>query len=225
MMFDDLMLTLYNLIFTSLPIGFLGAWDQDIDSKTTLRYPELYRMGLRNDIFKAWQFWLAVADAFYQSIVCFFLPYLLLISGATDPNGHDSNGIHDNGVAVAGIVVFVANFYVAFSMYNFTWIQIFIIALSILVYFLYIGVYSESNDFNYAGQIRLFGTGMYWLVFLLTMVAAFLPRVVVTFYQHQHHPYDNDIVREIELVLRPKQNDDPNMGKMDFQDGIELEVR
>jgi phospholipid-translocating ATPase len=225
MMFEDLMLTLYNLVFTSLPIGFLGAWDQDIDGKTTLRYPELYRMGLRNDIFKAWQFWLAVVDALYQSIVCFFIPYLLLIAGATDPNGHDFNGVHDNGVAVAGIVVFAANFYVAFSMYNFTWIQVFIIALSILVYFLYIGVYSESNDFYYAGQIRLFGTGMYWLVLLLTMVAAFIPRVIITFYQHQYHPYDNDVVREIELVLRSKRRSDSGVDKTDFQDGIELEAR
>ncbi|ORZ15669.1 hypothetical protein BCR42DRAFT_415680 [Absidia repens] len=206
MMFDYSLVTLYNLIFTSLPIAFLGIWDQDLDSKTTLRYPELYRMGLRNDKFKTWHFWGAVADSIYQSVVCFFFPYMLLVAGGVDPTGHDANGVYEIGTIVSGIAVCVANFYVAFSLYSHTWIQVLIISLSILVYYAFIGVYSQFNTFIFAGHVRLFGTGLYWLVMILTVVAAFIPRIVVSHYLHQYYPYDNDVVREIELVLKRKEN-------------------
>ncbi|KAI8331175.1 hypothetical protein BC941DRAFT_475063 [Chlamydoabsidia padenii] len=223
-MFDYSLVTLYYLLFTSLPIAFLGIWDQDMDSETTLRYPELYRMGLRNDTFKTWQFWLAVIDSIYQSAVCFFLPYMLLLAGGTDPSGHDANGVYEIGTIVSGIAVCVANFYVAFSLYAYTWIQVFIITASILVYYLFIGVYSQFNAFIFAGHIRLFGTGVYWLVLLLTIVTAFIPRVAVTYYLHQYYPYDNDIVREIELVLRRKQDELPS-DETGLTDGIKMKTR
>ncbi|KAI8334448.1 hypothetical protein BC941DRAFT_356961 [Chlamydoabsidia padenii] len=222
MVFDYSLVTLYNVVFTSLPIAFLGIWDQDLDSTTTLRYPELYRMGLRNDKFKVWQFWVAVADSIYQSVVCFFFPYMLLVAGGADPTGHDANGVYEIGTIMSGIAVCVANFYVAFSLYSYTWIQVLIISLSILVYFAFIGVYSQFNSFIFAGHIRLFGTGLYWLVLILTVVAAFIPRFAISHYLHQYYPYDNDIVREIELVLK---RDEAPVEHVNVAHAIELEDR
>ncbi|KAF7731731.1 hypothetical protein EC973_008245 [Apophysomyces ossiformis] len=206
MMFDYALVTLYNLIFTSLPIIFLGIWDQDLSAQVSLRYPELYRMGLRNDKFKTWRFWLTVLDSIFQSTVCFFFPYMLLIGGTVDPYGFDANGVYEIGTIVSGIAVCVANFFVAFSLYSYTWIQIGIIALSILVYYAFVAVYSQINTFIFAGHVRLFGSGSYWLVLILTVVASFIPRVAAKHYLHQYHPYDNDIIREIELVVQ-KRND------------------
>ncbi|KAF7731918.1 hypothetical protein EC973_007749 [Apophysomyces ossiformis] len=205
MMFDYALITLYNLIFTSLPIIFLGIWDQDISAKISLQYPQLYRMGLRNDKFKVWQFWLTCFDGLYQSAVCFFFPYMLiLLGGAMDPHGYDSNGVYEIGTIVSSITVIVANLFVSFSLYSYTWIQLGIIGLSILVYYAFVCIYAQFNTFIFAGQSRLFAPGVYWLSLILTIVASFLPRVVTKYYLHQYHPYDNDIIREIELVLAPK---------------------
>jgi phospholipid-translocating ATPase len=206
MMFDYALVTLYNLIFTSLPIIFLGVWDQDLNAKMSLKYPQLYRMGLRNDKFKVWRFWLTIVDSIFQSTVCFFFPYMLLIGGATDPNGLDSNGLYEIGTIVSSITVPVANFFVVFALYSYTWIQVLIVALSILVYYAFVGVYSQFNTFIFAGQIRLFGTGSYWLVFILTCVACYIPHITAKHYLHQYHPYDNDIIREIELVINKGRN-------------------
>ncbi|KAG0187171.1 hypothetical protein DFQ28_006789 [Apophysomyces sp. BC1034] len=188
MMFDYALVTLYNLIFTSLPIIFLGIWDQDLSAKISLSYPELYRMGLRNDKFKVWQFWLTCLDAVYQSA------------------GYDANGVYEIGTIVSSITVIVANLFVSFSLYSYTWIQLGIIGLSILVYYAFVCIYAQFNTFLFAGQSRLFAPGVYWLSLLLTVVACFIPRVVVKHYLHQYHPYDNDIVREIELVQGRKRN-------------------
>ncbi|KAI7902367.1 uncharacterized protein BX663DRAFT_510883 [Cokeromyces recurvatus] len=206
MMFDYALITLYNLVFTSLPIIFLGIWDQDLNAKVSLLYPKLYRMGLRNDKFKVWQFWLTVFDSIFQSAVCFFFPYMLLVGGAIDPHGYDANGLYEIGTIISSIAVCVANFFVVFSLYSYTWIQVLIVALSILVYYAFVAVYSQFNTFLFGGQIRLFGTGAYWLIFILTCVACYIPRITAKHYMHQYHPYDNDIIREIELVINKGKN-------------------
>jgi phospholipid-translocating ATPase len=225
MMFDYALVTLYNLIFTSLPIIFLGIWDQDLNAKMSLKYPQLYRMGLRNDKFKVWRFWLTIFDSIFQSTVCFFFPYMLLIGGATDPRGFDSNGLYEIGTIVSGITVSVANFFVVFSLYSYTWIQVLIITLSILVYYAFVGVYSQFNTFIFAGQVRLFGTGSYWLVFILTCVACYIPRITAKHYLHQYYPYDNDIIREIELVINKGRysRDDNDAGIFDIDEEIATE--
>ncbi|KAI8889016.1 phospholipid-translocating P-type ATPase [Backusella circina FSU 941] len=207
MLFDYALVTLYNLIFTSLPIIFMGVWDQDLSAKISQRYPELYRMGLRNDKYKVWQFWVTIFDATYQSAVCFFFPYMLLIGGQIDPSGHDANGLYEIGTIISSIAVIVANFYVVVSLYSFTWIQVVIVSLSILVYYAFVGIYSQFNYFIFCGHVRLFGTGLYWLIMILTIVACYIPRMAVKFYLQQYHPYDNDVVREIELVIKPHEKE------------------
>ncbi|OBZ91812.1 Phospholipid-transporting ATPase DNF1 [Choanephora cucurbitarum] len=201
MMFEYVLVTLYNVVFTSLPIIFMGIWDQDLNAKVSSLYPELYRMGLRNDKFKTWRFYLTVLDGIYQSSVCFFFPYMLLLGGPVDPEGRDQNGMYSFGTIVSSIVVIVANLFVVVSLYSFTWIQILVISLSILVYYVIVCIYAQFNTFLFAGQHSLFGTGNYWMTLILTIVACFLPRVVAKHYRHQYRPYDNDIIREQELVL------------------------
>ena len=201
MMFEYALVALYNLIFTSLPIIFLGIWDQDVDAKVSDLYPEMYRMGLRNDKFKPWRFYLTVFDAIFQSSVCFFFPYMLLLGGPLEPMGRDQNGMYELGTIISSIVVIVANLFVLTSLYSFTWIQILIFSLSILVYYAFVCIYAQFNTFIFAGQDVLFSTGFYWMVLILTIVACYVPRISAMHLLHQYYPYDNDIVREQELVL------------------------
>lgn len=206
MMFDYALVTLYNLIFTSLPIIFLGIWDQDLNAKISLENPQLYRMGLRNDKFKTWRFWFTIFDAIFQSSVCFFFPYMLLVGGPIDAHGFDANGLYEIGTIISSIVVCVANSFVIVSLNSYTWIQLFITGISILVYYAFVCIYAQINTFIFAGHSRMFGTGSYWLVFILTIVACYIPRISAKHYLHQYHPYDNDIVREIELVINKGRN-------------------
>lgn len=213
MMFDYALVALYNLIFTSLPIIFLGIWDQDVNSKVSQSYPEMYRMGLRNDKFRSWRFYLTVVDSIFQSAVCFFFPYMLVLEGGIEPNGRDQNGMYELGTIISGITVIVANFFVMLSLYSFTWIQILCIFLSILSYYVFVCVYAQFNTFVFAGHSTIFGTGCYWLVLILTVVTCYIPRTVAKYYLHQYLPYDNDIVREKELVLhdgRTQENHHPH---------------
>ncbi|KAI7901882.1 uncharacterized protein BX663DRAFT_487164 [Cokeromyces recurvatus] len=209
MMYEYALVALYNLIFTSLPIIFLGIWDQDVNAKVSLFYPELYRMGLRNDRFKPWRFYLTVFDSIFQSAVCFFFPYTLLLDGPIDPAGRDQNSMYEFGTIVSSIAVIVANSFVLTSLNSFTWIQLTIIGLSILVYYAFVCIYAQFNTFIFSGHYVLFGTGYYWLLLILTIVTCYIPRMSAKHFLHQYYPYDNDIVREQELVLHNGRSSHP----------------
>ncbi|KAI8065869.1 hypothetical protein BC940DRAFT_320202 [Gongronella butleri] len=202
MMYDYALVSLYNLVFTSLPIIALGIWDQDLNATTSLLYPELYRMGLRSDKFKTGRFWLTVLDGIYQSAVCFFFPYMLLLGGSPDVRGYDQNGMFEIGTIIASYSVFVANLFVAFCIYSFTWIQLAVIILSTVAFYIFTSIYAIFLQFDFHGQYILYGTGLYWLMLVLTVVACFVPRVVFKYDGHMYRPYDNDIIRERELILK-----------------------
>jgi len=40
----------------------------------------------------------------------------------------------------------------------------------------------------------------------LTCVACLIPRITAKHFLHQYYPYDNDIIREIELVIHKDRN-------------------
>ncbi|KAL7750772.1 drs2 neo1 protein [Sorochytrium milnesiophthora] len=66
-LYEQWTLTMYNIIFSSLPIILLGIFDRDLRDNVLCEYPEMYRSGQRNTefgvrIFLVWMF-KAVAQA------------------------------------------------------------------------------------------------------------------------------------------------------------------
>lgn len=54
---------MFNTLFTSLPVIFLGIFEQDIRASTLLAVPELYTHGQRNEAFsiKKYFWWMFMA--------------------------------------------------------------------------------------------------------------------------------------------------------------------
>ncbi|CAG8469567.1 2361_t:CDS:2 [Racocetra fulgida] len=88
------------------------AFDQDVDAKTSLENPPLYKRGILQQDFTKSKFWLYVLDAVYQSAICFFIPYGLFQHGTSHATGLQNNGLSDLGTLVAGSVVVTTNLYV-----------------------------------------------------------------------------------------------------------------
>lgn len=69
-------------------------WYQYLNAKFSLKYRQLYCMGLQNDKFKVWGgLWLTIFNPIYQLTVCFLLTYMLLMAGAINSSGYDANGL------------------------------------------------------------------------------------------------------------------------------------
>ncbi|KAG1471951.1 hypothetical protein G6F56_001821 [Rhizopus delemar] len=199
MMFDYSYITLYNLVFTSLPCIFAGIFDQDLKSEYSFKFPQLYLMGVRNDKFTASRFYLTVVDAIYQSAICFGLPYMVFIGPKSNHEGYDTEGVIELGTFIAGIAVVVANALVGSTIFSWTWIMFLCITLSSATYFIWVGIYSNVMTFTFYGEDIVFRQASFWLCLLLTFVVSLMPRLVTKYYLHMYYPYDNDIIREMVL--------------------------
>ncbi|KAH0016405.1 aminophospholipid-translocating P4-type ATPase, partial [Aureobasidium melanogenum] len=100
--FDYSYILLYNLAFTSLPVILMGILDQDVDDKVSLAVPQLYRRGIERKEWTQIKFWTYMVDGFYQSLICFFLPYLLFQpANFNTESGRNVNDYQRIGVYIA----------------------------------------------------------------------------------------------------------------------------
>ncbi|XP_006740320.1 probable phospholipid-transporting ATPase VD [Leptonychotes weddellii] len=74
-MTDYWVLILFNLLFTSAPPVIYGVLEKDVSAETLMQLPELYKGGQKSEAYLPLTFWITLLDAFYQSLVCFFVPY------------------------------------------------------------------------------------------------------------------------------------------------------
>ena len=118
-MFDsltDTFILLYNLIFTSLPVIIMGAFDQDVNASALLAFPQLYERGIKGLEYTRTKFWLYVLDGLYQSVICFFIPYLVYGEGQSGSySGRDTGSLYELGTTVAAGAIASANFFIGLN--------------------------------------------------------------------------------------------------------------
>jgi phospholipid-translocating ATPase len=115
-LYEYTFILLYNLVFTSLPVIALGAFDQDVNARAALAYPQLYVRGIRGLEYTRAKFWAYMLDGFYQSAVVFFIPFCAWWFGlAVSWNGKGIDSLSDFGTTVAVAAILAANLYVGIS--------------------------------------------------------------------------------------------------------------
>lgn len=55
--FDYTYILMFNLFFTSLPVGLMGVFDQDVSDRVSLAVPQLYRRGIERQEWTQPKFW------------------------------------------------------------------------------------------------------------------------------------------------------------------------
>ncbi|CAG8475237.1 6966_t:CDS:2 [Acaulospora morrowiae] len=195
-LYDYTYILLYNLVFTAFPVMFLGAFDQDVNVKTSLKYPQLYKRGIFQQDFTKSKFWLYVLDAVYQSAICFFIPWGLLLNGSSHANGLQNNGLSDLGTMVAGSVVATTNFYVGLNIMNWSWITFVVIGFSIMSFYVWVEFYSLWYIGFFRMDLILYTEIEFWLAVVLSVILSILPRYSVKYIHKTYWPSDTDIIRE-----------------------------
>uniref|UniRef100_A0A4X1TTD8 Phospholipid-transporting ATPase n=1 Tax=Sus scrofa TaxID=9823 RepID=A0A4X1TTD8_PIG len=80
-LFERWCISLYNVIFTSLPTITLGIFEQCCSQESLLRYPQLYTISQTGDIFNIKVLWIQCINAFVHSFILFWLPTKMLKHG------------------------------------------------------------------------------------------------------------------------------------------------
>ncbi|KAM9731066.1 phospholipid-transporting ATPase VB isoform 1-T3 [Dama dama] len=173
-MIDYWQLIFFNLFFTSLPPLVFGVLDKDISMETLLALPELYKSGQNSECYNLLTFWISMVDAFYQSLVCFFIPYLTYKDSDIDVF---TFGTPVNTISLATILL-----HQAMEMKTWTFIHGLVLAGSFLMYFVVSLLYnaicitcnSPTNPYRVMeGQLS---DPTFYLVCFLTPAVALLPR-------------------------------------------------
>lgn len=198
-LFDYTYIVLVNLAFTSLPVIFMGIFDQDVDDKVSLAVPQLYMRGIERKEWSQLKFWMYMADGLYQSVICFFMPWLLYrVANFANSSGRDINDTSRMGVLVATCAVLASNLYVMMNTYRWDWFTCLINAISNLLIFFWTGIYSSFTAAStfYKSGAEVYGSFSFWVVLLLTVMIALLPRFAYNAFQKVFFPLDVDIIRE-----------------------------
>ncbi|VDM36768.1 unnamed protein product [Hydatigera taeniaeformis] len=102
---NQLAQVLFNVSLTSIPPFVLGALDNSLDDRTLMANPKLYRNGRDSMTYRPWHFWLNTLDAMWQSLVIFFIPYLVF-------NGTNAS-MDELGTTCMNALVFIALVHIA----------------------------------------------------------------------------------------------------------------
>ncbi|CAI4061554.1 hypothetical protein SUVZ_05G2470 [Saccharomyces uvarum] len=199
-LFEYTYLMFYNLAFTSLPVIFLGILDQDVNDTISLIIPQLYRVGILRLEWNQRKFLWYMLDGLYQSVICFFFPYLAYHKNMlVTSNGLGLDHRYFVGVYVTTIAVISCNTYVLLHQYRWDWFSGLFIALSCLVLFTWSGIWSSaiaSREF-FKAAAHVYGTPSFWAVFFVGVLFCLLPRFTYDSFQKFFYPTDVEIVREM----------------------------
>ncbi|QKX57021.1 uncharacterized protein TRUGW13939_04129 [Talaromyces rugulosus] len=198
-LFDSTYIVLVNLAFTSLPVIFMGIFDQDVSDKVSLAIPQLYMRGIERKEWSTTKFWLYMFDGLYQSLMSFFMPYLLYAPATFQrPDGLNMDDRQQFGILVAAAAVVSSNTYILMNTYRWDWLTVLINAVSSLLLFFWTGVYSSSTASAqfYQHGAEVYGTLAFWAVLLVTVIICLLPRFAIKSVQKVFFPTDVDIIRE-----------------------------
>lgn len=138
-------------------------------------------------------------DGLYQSIICFFMGYLLFAPA----NFVTSNGLGVNdrprvGVYIACAVIVVVNVYILMNSYRWDWLMLLLVSISVLLIWFWTGVYTSFSAVGefYQAATEVYGQLTFWALTLLTISVCLLPRFVFKAAQKIYLPRDIDIIRE-----------------------------
>uniref|UniRef100_A0A8C8SQE3 Phospholipid-transporting ATPase n=1 Tax=Pelusios castaneus TaxID=367368 RepID=A0A8C8SQE3_9SAUR len=173
-MTDYWVLIFFNLLFTSVPPIIYGILDKDISARILMQLPELYVTGQKSEVYSPPTFWITLLDAFYQSLVCFFVPYFTYRGSDID--------VFSFGNPLNTAALFVILLHLLIESKTLTWIHVTIMIGSILFYFVFALTFGAtcktcnppSNP--YWTMEKHMTDPVFYLVCIITTSVALLPR-------------------------------------------------
>jgi phospholipid-translocating ATPase len=215
---------LFNTLFTSLPVIFMGIFDKDLNASTLIAIPELYTIGQRNAGFniKVYLGWMLMATA-----ECTLIFYIALTLYGRAPFTPD-NTIFPLGIITYSAVVCLVSIKMQYvpphflcpshtqltintfrhrfiETYKKTYMNLIAILISIGGWFLFQIFLSAFNPFKvdtwFIRGAFLFGFGkslVWWLPFILILSAVVLLELGFQSTRIACWPSDEDVFRALE---------------------------
>lgn len=200
-LYESWSLSMFNTLFTSLPVIFMGIFEKDLAATTLLAVPELYTLGHHNGGFNLliYAFWVFMASA--EAMIVFFI--MLGLYG-------QALSTTDNGLYAMGTLTFSACVVIIATKLQFLDLQNKSITCGVAM-FLSIGgwclwnlilsaIYPTNVIYNVRdGLLDRFGrNALWWLTFILIVTACWAFEIAVKSARIAWAPGDVDLFQELE---------------------------
>ncbi|NXJ18241.1 AT8B2 ATPase, partial [Dicrurus megarhynchus] len=207
--YDQYFITLYNIVYTSLPVLAMGVFDQDVPEQRSMEYPKLYEPGQLNLLFNKREFFICIAQGIYTSVLMFFIPYGVF-ADATRDDGAQLADYQSFAVTVATSLVIVVSVQIGLDTGFWTAINHFFIWGSLAAYFAILFTMHSDGLFRvFPNQFRFVGNAQntlaqptVWLTIALTTIVCIMPVVAFRFLKLDLKPELSDTVRYTQLVRK-----------------------
>uniref|UniRef100_A0A250YM10 Phospholipid-transporting ATPase n=1 Tax=Castor canadensis TaxID=51338 RepID=A0A250YM10_CASCN len=217
--YDQWFITLFNIVYTSLPVLAMGIFDQDVSDQNSLDCPQLYEPGQLNLLFNKRKFFICVAHGVYTSLALFFIPFGAFYNVAGEDGQHMAD-YQSFAVTMATSLVIVVSVQVTLDTSYWTVINHVFIWGSIATYFsILFTMHSNGlfgifpNQFPFVGNARhSLSQKCIWLVILLTTVASVIPVVAFRFVKTDLYPTLSDQIcrwQKAQKKTRPRSSQRP----------------
>ncbi|KAF1815463.1 phospholipid-translocating P-type ATPase [Eremomyces bilateralis CBS 781.70] len=205
-LYEPWSLSMFNTLFTSLPVIFMGIFEKDLAASTLLAVPELYNIGQQNRgfNFKVYLWWTFMASC--EAMVVYFC-MLGLYGQAVFTKDQGLWALGD--MTFTAVVIIISLKMQVIEMHNKSIAVAISLFLSILAWFLWniilAALYKDSNDkiYNVKGGIySRFGTNpSWWLSLILIITAVFIFEIAVSSLLSAYLPNDVNIFQQLEQDL------------------------
>ena len=201
-LYESWSLSLFNTLFTSLPVIFMGIFEQDLSASTLMAVPELYHSlghcngGFNIRIYLAW-----VALAASQAVIVFFIMVGLFGQAIFTTN----NGLYAMGaLTFTACILIIATKMQFWELHNKTYTCAISIFVSVGGWFLWMIILSTTYHNNVIYDVRegfleRFGRNtLWWLTLILVVGACWVLEIAVKAAQRLWFASDADCFRELE---------------------------
>lgn len=201
--YDEWFITLYNLVYTSLPVLGMSLFDQDVDDRWSMEYPQLYEPGQNNRYFNIKEFVKCVIHGIYSSLVLFFVPYGALYDTVRD-DGKAISDYQSFALMAQTCLLLVVSAQIGLDTTYWTAVNQFFVWGSLAVFFaISFTMYSDGMYLIFTGSFPFIGTARnslnqpsIWLAIFLTLVLCVFPVVAYRFLRSQLKPTFNDRIQK-----------------------------
>jgi phospholipid-translocating ATPase len=195
----------FNTIFTIIPTATVGVFDFDLSAELSMKIPQIYQKGIQQYSYNAEKYFLYLAHAIFQSIVCYF-GVTFLFDGTIASDGTPADSI-TQGTILATAAIFIVNIFNISNWYSWTWVTVVSLVASLGSWILYLTLYSLNISSPTYGLINFLKVPTFYLNVLVILIVAFMPRIIIKYIQQVNYPTDTDLLQEHQKISKNKRSD------------------
>ncbi|GAB7347156.1 hypothetical protein MBLNU459_g3275t1 [Dothideomycetes sp. NU459] len=206
-LYESWSLSMFNTLFTSLPVIFIGVFEKDLLPQTLIAVPELYTKGQRNGgfNFKVYFGWMFMAAS--EAMIIYFTMFGLF-GEANFASARNNNDLYSLGsLTFTACIILIATKLTILEMHNKSIVVVIAFVASVGGWFLWMIIMAViyHNNYEYdvkGGFLNRFGrNGLWWLTLILVVVSTIWLEITVRSLKAAYLPTDVELFQQYERDL------------------------